>query len=59
LRRNLIKIVAAADTKQILGTAVLGVTGDEVIHGILNMMNAVDDLVSDAAMGSAGSLHRL
>ena len=27
-------------TKQILGAAVLGVTGDEVIHGVLNMMNA-------------------
>ena len=40
MRRNLIKIVAAADTKQILGAAVLGVTGDEVIYGILNRMNA-------------------
>ena len=25
---------------RVLGAAVLGVTGDEVIHGILNMMNA-------------------
>jgi pyruvate/2-oxoglutarate dehydrogenase complex dihydrolipoamide dehydrogenase (E3) component len=38
--KGFIKIVADADTKQILGAAVLGVTGDEVIHGILNMMNA-------------------
>jgi len=37
--KGFIKIVADADTKQILGAAVLGVTGDEVIHGILNMMN--------------------
>jgi pyruvate/2-oxoglutarate dehydrogenase complex dihydrolipoamide dehydrogenase (E3) component len=38
--KGFIKIVADADTKQILGAAVLGVTGDEVIHGVLNMMNA-------------------
>jgi pyruvate/2-oxoglutarate dehydrogenase complex dihydrolipoamide dehydrogenase (E3) component len=38
--KGFIKIVAAADTKQVLGAAVLGVSGDEVIHGILNMMNA-------------------
>ena len=38
--KGFIKIVADADTKQILGAAVLGVTGDEVIHGILDMMNA-------------------
>jgi pyruvate/2-oxoglutarate dehydrogenase complex dihydrolipoamide dehydrogenase (E3) component len=38
--KGFIKIVADADTKQILGAAVLGVAGDEVIHGILNMMNA-------------------
>lgn len=38
--KGFIKIVADADSKQILGAAVLGVTGDEVIHGILNMMNA-------------------
>ncbi|QRM33589.1 FAD-containing oxidoreductase [Microvirga sp. VF16] len=38
--KGFIKIVADADTKQILGTAVLGVTGDEVVHSVLNMMNA-------------------
>ncbi len=38
--KGFIKILADADTRQILGAAVLGVSGDEVIHGILNMMNA-------------------
>jgi hypothetical protein len=34
------KVVADAQTKQILGAAILGVGGDEAIHGILDMMNA-------------------
>jgi len=34
------KIVASADTRQILGAAILGTGGDEAIHGILDMMNA-------------------
>jgi pyruvate/2-oxoglutarate dehydrogenase complex dihydrolipoamide dehydrogenase (E3) component len=34
------KVVADAETKQILGAAILGVEGDEAIHGILDMMNA-------------------
>jgi pyruvate/2-oxoglutarate dehydrogenase complex dihydrolipoamide dehydrogenase (E3) component len=34
------KAVADAETKQILGAAILGVDGDEAIHGILDMMNA-------------------
>jgi hypothetical protein len=34
------KVVADAETKQILGAAILGVGGDEAIHGILDMMNA-------------------
>jgi pyruvate/2-oxoglutarate dehydrogenase complex dihydrolipoamide dehydrogenase (E3) component len=38
--KGFIKIIVDADTKQILGAAVLGVTGDEAIHGILNMINA-------------------
>ncbi len=38
--KGFIKILADADTWQILGAAVLGVSGDEVIHRILNMMNA-------------------
>ena len=34
------KIVADADTRKILGAAILGTGGDEAIHGILDMMNA-------------------
>ncbi|KJV27743.1 FAD-containing oxidoreductase [Luteibacter yeojuensis] len=33
-------MVADAQTRKILGAAVLGTTGDEVIHGVLDMMNA-------------------
>lgn len=38
--KGFMKIVADADTKQILGAAILGTGGDEAIHGILDMMNA-------------------
>jgi pyruvate/2-oxoglutarate dehydrogenase complex dihydrolipoamide dehydrogenase (E3) component len=41
--KGFIKIVADAHTKQILGAAILGVNGDEAIHGILDMMNAGAD----------------
>lgn len=34
------KIVADAETRQILGAAILGTGGDEAVHGILDMMNA-------------------
>jgi len=34
------KLVADAETKKILGAAILGLGGDEAIHGILDMMNA-------------------
>ena len=34
------KLVADAETRQILGAAILGTGGDEAIHGILDMMNA-------------------
>jgi pyruvate/2-oxoglutarate dehydrogenase complex dihydrolipoamide dehydrogenase (E3) component len=34
------KIVVDADTRQILGAAILGTGGDEAIHGVLDMMNA-------------------
>jgi pyruvate/2-oxoglutarate dehydrogenase complex dihydrolipoamide dehydrogenase (E3) component len=35
-----IKIVVDADTQEILGAAILGVGGDEVVHGILDIMYA-------------------
>jgi pyruvate/2-oxoglutarate dehydrogenase complex dihydrolipoamide dehydrogenase (E3) component len=34
------KVVADAETKRILGAAILGTGGDEAIHGILDMMAA-------------------
>jgi pyruvate/2-oxoglutarate dehydrogenase complex dihydrolipoamide dehydrogenase (E3) component len=34
------KIVVDADTREILGAAILGTSGDEAIHGVLDMMNA-------------------
>jgi len=38
--KGFMKIVADADTRQILGAAILGTGGDEAIHGVLDMMNA-------------------
>ncbi|KQN30462.1 mercuric reductase [Sphingomonas sp. Leaf34] len=38
--RGFMKIVADAETQRILGAAILGVGGDEAIHGILDMMTA-------------------
>jgi pyruvate/2-oxoglutarate dehydrogenase complex dihydrolipoamide dehydrogenase (E3) component len=37
---GMMKIVADADTKRILGAAILGTGGDEAIHGVLDIMNA-------------------
>ena len=37
---GLMKIVVDADTRKILGAAILGTGGDEAIHGVLDMMNA-------------------
>ena len=34
------KIVVAAETKQILGAALLGIGGDELVHGLLDLMYA-------------------
>jgi pyruvate/2-oxoglutarate dehydrogenase complex dihydrolipoamide dehydrogenase (E3) component len=38
--RGFIKISVDAETKQILGAAILGVGGDEVIHDLLDVMYA-------------------
>ncbi|MGK6311676.1 FAD-containing oxidoreductase [Neorhizobium sp. DT-125] len=38
--QGFMKIVADAETRQILGAAILGTGGDESIHGVLDMMNA-------------------
>jgi pyruvate/2-oxoglutarate dehydrogenase complex dihydrolipoamide dehydrogenase (E3) component len=38
--RGFMKIVVDAETRKILGAAILGTGGDEAIHGILDVMNA-------------------
>jgi pyruvate/2-oxoglutarate dehydrogenase complex dihydrolipoamide dehydrogenase (E3) component len=38
--KGFMTVVADAETKKILGAAILGTGGDEAIHGILDMMNA-------------------
>jgi pyruvate/2-oxoglutarate dehydrogenase complex dihydrolipoamide dehydrogenase (E3) component len=38
--KGFIKVVADAESQRILGAAILGLNGDEAIHGILDMMNA-------------------
>jgi pyruvate/2-oxoglutarate dehydrogenase complex dihydrolipoamide dehydrogenase (E3) component len=38
--QGFMKVVVDAETRQILGAAILGTGGDEAIHGILDMMNA-------------------
>jgi pyruvate/2-oxoglutarate dehydrogenase complex dihydrolipoamide dehydrogenase (E3) component len=38
--KGFMKVVADSETKRILGAAILGVSGDEAVHGILDMMNA-------------------
>jgi len=38
--QGFMKILVDADTQEILGAAVLGVSGDEVIHSIIDMMYA-------------------
>jgi pyruvate/2-oxoglutarate dehydrogenase complex dihydrolipoamide dehydrogenase (E3) component len=37
---GLMKVVADAQTRKILGAAILGTGGDEAVHGILDMMSA-------------------
>ena len=38
--KGFMKVVADAETKKILGAAILGTSGDEAIRGILDIMNA-------------------
>jgi pyruvate/2-oxoglutarate dehydrogenase complex dihydrolipoamide dehydrogenase (E3) component len=38
--QGFMKVIVDADTKQILGAAILGTTGDEVVHSILDLMHA-------------------
>lgn len=41
--KGFMKVIVDAETKKILGAAILGTGGDEAIHGILDMMNADAD----------------
>jgi pyruvate/2-oxoglutarate dehydrogenase complex dihydrolipoamide dehydrogenase (E3) component len=34
------KVVVDAETRKILGAAILGTGGDEAIHGVIDIMNA-------------------
>jgi len=38
--KGFMKIIADAETRKILGASILGVSGDEAIHGILDIMSA-------------------
>jgi pyruvate/2-oxoglutarate dehydrogenase complex dihydrolipoamide dehydrogenase (E3) component len=38
--QGFMKVVADAETRKILGAAILGTSGDEAIHGVLDIMNA-------------------
>jgi pyruvate/2-oxoglutarate dehydrogenase complex dihydrolipoamide dehydrogenase (E3) component len=38
--QGFMKVVVDAETRRILGAAILGTGGDEAIHGVLDMMNA-------------------
>lgn len=38
--QGFMKLVADAETRRVLGAAILGVSGDEAIHGVLDLMSA-------------------
>jgi pyruvate/2-oxoglutarate dehydrogenase complex dihydrolipoamide dehydrogenase (E3) component len=38
--QGFMKVVVDAETRKILGAAILGTGGDEAIHGIIDIMNA-------------------
>ena len=38
--KGFMKVIADAETQQILGAAILGIEGDEAIHGFIDAMNA-------------------
>jgi len=38
--QGFMKVIADADSKRIIGASILGLSGDEAIHGIVDMMNA-------------------
>ncbi len=38
--QGLMKVLVDADSKQLLGASILGINGDEVVHSLLDVMNA-------------------
>ena len=38
--QGFMKVVVDAETRKILGAAILGTGGDEAIHGVIDIMNA-------------------
>jgi pyruvate/2-oxoglutarate dehydrogenase complex dihydrolipoamide dehydrogenase (E3) component len=40
LTHGFMKVIVDAETQRIVGAAILGIGGDEAIHGILDVMNA-------------------
>jgi pyruvate/2-oxoglutarate dehydrogenase complex dihydrolipoamide dehydrogenase (E3) component len=46
--QGFMKVVVDAETKEILGAAILGVGGDEVVHSLLDIMSARDPYTSIA-----------
>jgi pyruvate/2-oxoglutarate dehydrogenase complex dihydrolipoamide dehydrogenase (E3) component len=46
--QGFMKVVVDAETKEILGAAILGVGGDEVVHSLLDIMSAGDPYTSIA-----------
>jgi pyruvate/2-oxoglutarate dehydrogenase complex dihydrolipoamide dehydrogenase (E3) component len=52
--QGLMKVVVDAETKKILGAAILGTGGDEAIHGVIDIMNAG---VSYVALQRAVPIH--
>ena len=38
--QGFMKVVVDAETRRILGAAILGVGGDEAVHGVIDIMNA-------------------
>jgi pyruvate/2-oxoglutarate dehydrogenase complex dihydrolipoamide dehydrogenase (E3) component len=52
--KGLMKVVVDQDTRQLLGAAVLGVGGDEVVHALLDLMYAK---APDAVLRRAMHIH--
>jgi pyruvate/2-oxoglutarate dehydrogenase complex dihydrolipoamide dehydrogenase (E3) component len=38
--QGFMKVLADADTKELLGAAILGLNGDEIVHSLLDVMYA-------------------